>query len=100
MALADRICILSDIRVHAVLDSVASLYKIFPDGIEEVEPLESEPSFSPDMRMYTCTNCGWQCEGESADAFDAVRDHIGKRNEFIHPFGGNIGSLNTYPTNT
>ena len=98
MALTDRICILSDIRVILVMDSVAGLYKIFPDGIEEVEPLETEPSFTADSRDYTCGNCGWQCEGESENAFDPVQAHLGKRNEFLSPFGWNIGSFNNYPT--
>lgn len=96
--LTNRICILSDMRVIVVWESVAGLYKIFSDGIEEPEPLHTEPSFTKDSRMYVCINCGWQTEGNTADAFDIVRKHIGHKNEFLHPFGGNIGSLNTYPT--
>lgn len=81
-----RICLLKDIVVHGVLDQIGYVCKVDMEGVEiDIDnPLDSAPVMDRYYRIYACMNCGWQCDG--GDTFKEVRQHLGKRNPFVHPF--------------
>lgn len=88
--LTDRICILNDVRVHCTFEQVAYVHKVDSEGIEtDVDnPLDTWPELQRDYRTYFCENCGYQAPGE--EEFETMRQHLGKRNVFLHPFGSTL----------
>lgn len=84
--LTPRICILNDVRVHVVNWQVAYVYGVDAEGIETDfdNPIDSWPELTRDYRTYFCENCGYQCPGE--EEFETMRQHLGKRNVYLHPF--------------
>lgn len=82
-----RICTLRDIYVHiAGWDNLEEFYRVGTDGVERGESLLSGEYSGKPFRVYVCGNCGLEFEGNNADSADKMREHIGKKNKYIHPF--------------
>lgn len=78
------ICILKHMTVLLIKDKNTYTYACDSSGMELNEPIPGEDGVvrilegSPDTREYWCTNCLQKWEGETENAFDKPRAHLGK----------------------
>lgn len=89
MEVAHRICLLKDIRLLHADKGVAMMFSVDASGYED--ELLREVASNELFDKFSCENCGWDIDvPTSGDHFAEVRQHLGKRNKFLHPYGGHL----------